>query len=68
MAEEVSESGVDFTVQVVGLQVSRRAREQLRCIAEEGGGIDRDADDLARELNALVVRELSAPPREQRHR
>lgn len=61
VAEEVGEQGIELTIQVVGLQVSERVREELACIADAGGGTYRDAEDaeeLARELNAIFVREL----------
>lgn len=58
-AAEVSEQGIDMTIQVVGLQVDERVREQLRCIAEAGGGSYVDANDpdqLKAELQAAFAR------------
>jgi Ca-activated chloride channel family protein len=58
-AEEVSRRGIDMTIQVVGLQVNERVREQLECIADAGGGSYVDAKDagaLKDELAAVFAR------------
>ncbi|UDY23757.1 vWA domain-containing protein [Nocardioides sp. Kera G14] len=47
VAKQVSKSGVDLTINVVGLAVSGKAREQLKCIADNGGGTYYDADSAA---------------------
>lgn len=60
-AATVSGRGIGLTIQVVGLQVRDRDREQLRCIAEAGGGGYVDAADPAQlraELAAAFARAL----------
>jgi hypothetical protein len=59
VAREVARQGVELAVQVIGLQVSGRARDQLRCIARAGGGTYVDAGDpeeLLEELRAAFAR------------
>lgn len=53
-ARELDSQGVDLTVETVGFRTNRKARAQLRCIAEETGGTYRDADN-ARELADSLV-------------
>lgn len=60
-AAKVSRRGIDMTIQVVGLQVEDRVRDQLRCIADAGGGTYVDAQDpesLRAELAAAFARAL----------
>jgi Ca-activated chloride channel family protein len=62
-AAEVARQGLELTISVVGLQVSERARRQLRCIARAGGGSYsdvQDAGDLGDELAALLARAYRA--------
>jgi Ca-activated chloride channel family protein len=62
-AQEVAQQGVALTINVVGLQVTERVREQLRCIADAGGGLYSDAqdpDDLLDELRAALARAFRA--------
>jgi Ca-activated chloride channel family protein len=59
VAEQIARRGPDLSVQAVGFQVTDRARAQLRCIAERGRGVYRDAanaDELAVALRALAAR------------
>lgn len=59
VARDVAKQGIELTIQVIGLQVSDRAREQLKCIAEAGGGTYVDAEDpeaLSDELGAAFSR------------
>ena len=59
VAGQIARRGTDLSVQAIGFQVSGRAREQLRCIAERGRGVYRDAadaDELAVALRALAAR------------
>ncbi|MEA2191181.1 MAG: Ca-activated chloride channel [Solirubrobacteraceae bacterium] len=59
VAGQIAGRGTDLSVQAIGFQVSGRAREQLRCIAERGRGVYRDAadaDELAVALRALAAR------------
>ena len=57
-AEQVSRQGIEMNIQVVGLQVNDRVREQLQCIADAGGGTYVDATDesLSAELAAAFAR------------
>ena len=59
VAREISAGGVKLRIQSVGFQVSERARRQLQCIAEAGGGKYTDAQDpdsLGDELRAVLAR------------
>jgi len=59
VAGQIAGRGTGLSVQAIGFQVTGRAREQLRCIAERGRGIYRDAgdaDELAVALRALAAR------------
>lgn len=61
VAGEIAEQGTRVAIQAIGFQVTENAREQLECIAREGGGAYRDADDageLAFALRALASRGL----------
>lgn len=55
VAGQIAEQGIDLRVDVVGLSVSGKAREQLRCIAERGNGTYYDADD-AGDIEATLTR------------
>jgi len=55
VARGLADQGIDLTIDVVGLSVSGAARDQLRCIAEQGGGTYYDADD-ADDIEADLVR------------
>lgn len=59
VARKIAAQGTKLTITSVGFQVSGRARAQLECIAEAGGGryIDAaDPEELAAELQALFAR------------
>lgn len=61
VAEDLGQEGTSVAIQAIGFQVTENAREQLECIAREGGGAYRDADDageLAFALRALASRGL----------
>jgi Ca-activated chloride channel family protein len=61
VAREISRQGVALKIQAVGFQVDARARRQLECIAEAGGGryVDAgDAEELGAQLRALTARAL----------
>ncbi|MFT4287165.1 vWA domain-containing protein [Nocardioides sp.] len=47
VAKQISRSGVDLTINVVGLAVSGAARTQLKCLADSSGGTYYDADSAA---------------------
>jgi Ca-activated chloride channel family protein len=60
-AEDVAQQGVELTINVIGLQVSERVREELQCIAGAGGGVYADAEnpeELTQELRAAFARSL----------
>jgi Ca-activated chloride channel family protein len=59
VASEITQSGIDLQVDVVGLNVTGSAREQLRCVAENGNGTYYDADsadELADSLGRVAER------------
>ncbi len=61
VAKDLRRQGVDLTVNVVGLNVSGRARSALECIADAGGGTYYGVDqpeDLASSLVSVSVRSL----------
>jgi Ca-activated chloride channel family protein len=54
-AADLAEDGIDLQIDVVGLSVSGAARDQLRCIAEQGGGTYYDVDSAA-EIEGQLTR------------
>ncbi|WP_101524002.1 vWA domain-containing protein [Nocardioides houyundeii] len=61
VAERLAKQGVDLAINVVGLDVSGKAREALQCIARAGNGDYYDAgsaDELANSLIKVSVRDL----------
>ncbi len=66
VAAALEAAGADFTVHVVGFDVTEEnAQAQLRCIAENTGGMFVSADDasgLSEALNETVVQAAEAPP------
>jgi len=59
VARDLSQSGHDLYVDVVGLQVNAAARNQLTCIASAGGGTYydvKDIEDLPSTLTRTTVR------------
>ncbi|MBA2716669.1 MAG: VWA domain-containing protein [Propionibacteriales bacterium] len=59
VAADIAKQGIDIKIDVVGLDVSGSAREQLACIAAAGRGTYYDADDadeLASALDKLSTR------------
>lgn len=66
VARELSRSGVNLRIDVVGLDVDARAREALDCIATNGGGTYYDARDTEQLTKALTrLAERSARPFQQ---
>lgn len=64
VAEQIAAEGTAVSIQAVGFQVSTQARESLECVAEEGGGVYRDAEDtdeLSLALKALAARSIRSP-------
>ena len=61
VAAQLAQHGIALQINVVGLSVSGPARDQLRCIAENGNGTYVDADsahEIAARLDALTQRAL----------
>ncbi|WP_110181769.1 vWA domain-containing protein [Nocardioides solisilvae] len=61
VAAQLADQGIDLTINVVGLDVSGRAREALRCIARRGNGTYYDAssaEELSSSLVKVSVREM----------
>lgn len=59
VATQLAGDGVDVRIDVVGLAVGTEARDELRCIAENGHGTyydAEDADDLVRSLDVSTTR------------
>lgn len=59
VAGELAQQGVDLKIDVVGLGVSGKARQQLRCIAEQGNGTyydARSAGDISDSLSRVSTR------------
>lgn len=59
VAKKIRKQGIDTRINVVGLDVSGKARRVLKCIAESGGGTYYDADtaeELAHSLITVSVR------------
>ena len=58
-AAELAEKGIDVSVNVIGLNVSGKAKQQLQCIADKGKGEYYDVDnaeDLEEALNQAAKR------------
>ncbi len=61
VAAELAEQGIDLSINVVGLDVSGKARSALQCIARSGNGDYYDAgsaEELAQRLLKVSVRDL----------
>ncbi|KRC64584.1 hypothetical protein ASE12_07275 [Aeromicrobium sp. Root236] len=59
VAAQLAEDGISLHIDVVGLDVSGSARQQLQCIAGSGNGSyydAQDADDLVSALDTLATR------------
>ena len=58
-AEALADQGIDLKIDVIGLAVRGRARDQLRCIADRGDGTYYDADsreEIEESLDKLSTR------------
>jgi Ca-activated chloride channel family protein len=64
LAAELAMSGVDFTVHVVGFDISKEDQGRLRCLADKTGGLFIAADNAGSLREALFksVEEVKAPP------
>ena len=59
VAAQLADDGIQLRIDVVGLDVSGKARDQLQCIAGSGNGTyydAQDADDLVSALDTLATR------------
>lgn len=59
VARRLSKDGIDLRIDVVGLAVDAKTREQLTCIADAGNGTYYDADDaesLTRSIDTVSTR------------
>lgn len=54
-AEKIAQTGIDLKVDVIGFNVSGKAKKQLRCVAEKGNGDYYDVDDTE-DLEASLER------------
>jgi Ca-activated chloride channel family protein len=64
LAAELAMSGVDFTVHVIGFDISVGDQERLRCLADKTGGLFLAADNAGSLRDALfkTVEKVQAPP------
>jgi len=64
LAAELAMSGVEFTVHVIGFDISKEDQGRLRCLADKTGGLFLAADDAGSLREALfkTVEEVKAPP------
>lgn len=65
LAAELAKTGVDFTIHVIGFDISREEQAQLRCMADKTGGLFLTASDAGSLRDALLktVEEMKEPPR-----
>lgn len=64
VAAELAMSGMDFTVHVIGFDISKEEQTRLRCLADKTGGLFLAADDapsLADALSQTVVKAQQPP-------
>ena len=64
LAEELAMSGVDFTVHVVGFDISKEEQSRLRCLADKTGGLFLAANNAQALRDAMfqTLQEVKAPP------
>ncbi len=64
LAAELAMSGVDFTVHVIGFDISKEDQGRLRCLADKTGGLFLTAGNAGSLRNALfkTIEEVKAPP------
>lgn len=60
VAREIAKDGIDIRIDVVGFDVSGRARKTLQCVADEGNGTYYDADDAESLTDSLKVSSVRA--------
>ena len=64
LAMELSTKGKDFTIHVIGFDISKGEQARLRCMADKTGGMflaAKDADTLRHAL-FTTIKEVKAPP------
>lgn len=66
LAAELAMTGVDFTIHVIGFDISKGDQERLRCLADKTGGLFLSADNAGSLRDALFktvekIKELPAP-------
>lgn len=64
LARTLEENGLDFTVHVIGFDVTVEERKGLKCIADETGGVFLAADNASELSGALAQVAQAAPPEE----
>lgn len=64
LGRALEKNGLDFTVHVIGFDVTVEARKGLQCLAAETGGQFLAADDAAQLADALSTVAVSTPPPE----
>ena len=64
VAADLAMSGVDFTVHVIGFDLSKNDQDRVRCIADKTGGLFVPADNAAALKSALTdtVTKIKEPP------
>ncbi len=64
LAAELAMSGVEFTVHVIGFDISKEDQGRLRCLADKTGGLFLAASNAGSLRDALLqtVEEVKAPP------
>ncbi len=64
LAERLAMTGVDFTIHVVGFDVSKGDQERLRCLADKTGGLFLSANNAGSLKDALfkTVEKIKEPP------
>ncbi len=65
LAAELAMSGVDFTVHVIGFDISKEDQARLRCLADKTGGLflaAGDAQSLHKALSRTVEKVKEPPP------
>ena len=64
LAQKLAMHGVDFTVHVIGFDLSKQEQARLRCLADKTGGLFLAAANAAALRNALftTIKQVQAPP------
>ncbi|MCQ3998362.1 VWA domain-containing protein [Aeromicrobium sp. 636] len=60
VAREIAKDGIDLRIDVVGFDVSGRAKKTLQCVADAGNGTYYDADDAESLTDSLRVSSVRA--------